>query len=295
MSLRELIDPRGLNVPKAPAGSSKPTVLAETGPADPVALVAPPAPAPTPYPVPAPAPVHDAAFFATVLPYSKASAVSEKLGVAQQALADLERQHRPLALSATLDEDGGARKLAAFEKEMAATRDRIATLKVALESALESDEKELAAMRAAAYTTQLRSISLHLGRRDTAAEKLAEAIAAAADAWRTLLDHSFEARKSCPPGTHWPDFSLCDTGALSRLVAQELHRQSGGRNVRDSSGLRDALPGSWPGPMDRALNPQAIPPLVETVRAASKRTMDQLTGGQRIWPGGPGLPKGFKK
>lgn len=287
MSQRELIDPKNL------AGSPKVGSAAPEAPEGTVSPVQPAMPAPTPYPNPAPGPVHDPAFFAQVLPYSKSAAVAGKVKEAEAALVDLERELGPAALAATLGEAGGAKKLAALEQQVASARGAIITLKIALESALEADARELGQMQAAAYTTQLRSVSLHLGRRDTAAEKLAAALEIAAKEYRTMIDQSFEARKCCPARVRWPDGSLCEVGKLERLVGLELFRISGAKVPGDQSGLRDALPGAVAPPAPNN-QPHKIPPFVETLAAASKRTMDTLTGGTRIWEGGPGRPKAVK-
>jgi hypothetical protein len=73
--------------------------------------------------------------------------------------------------------------------------------------------------------------------------------------------------------TSWPTGSKCQLGELKRLVALEIHRLGGDPRIGGQLGF----PGGHCTP-DLVHNLDAIPPMVETLKAASAHVLATLSG-----------------
>lgn len=204
----------------------------------------------------------------------KAERVKPMLDEAEHTLAALEAEHGPLALSAFLKEHGADEALAAWHDRHQAQRATVDSLRAAHAAALEVDA--LAQRRAVASIrkSQMHAVSQHLAARDKAALALAVALENATDAYRDLVKRSGQARAANPAGGEWPSGTMCEPNALRDLVAAEIYRAMGAPKAD----------GQCPFPGGRVANPmlyqdpKAIPPLLDTLKAATAGTLDIIYG-----------------
>lgn len=192
---------------------------------------------------------------------------------AEQKLADLEAEHRRVALESVSGVEGAADRLATIIQSMAETRDSIAILRAASSAATERDTAQERAQRAALRKTQLNAVKQHLAARDEAALALSVAIENAAVAWKTLVHRSEKARAANPVGGEWPSGSMCEFLDLRKAVEEELYRCTGNPEL----GARDQFPGA-DASFDFTHRPADLPKLVDAVKAATAHTLAILNG-----------------
>ena len=145
-----------------------------------------------------------------------------------------------------------------------------------LAAATEREAEKNAAAREALRASQINALRQHLRLRDDACQAFVEAQTAAIAAWRDLVKHSEAAKAACPVGGAWPSNSLCVFGDLKAVTELELYRVGAGLNAVNQN--RFGFPGGHVSDFSLAGRPGDIPPMVETVRAASARVLARLTG-----------------
>lgn len=199
--------------------------------------------------------------------------IANTLAAAEAELFELEAKHGNLALDAMAGEPDAASRLATLTRDLSSARENVATLKAAHKAAVDRDEANIRAQRAALRKTQIAAMRKHLDARDAAAIALSASIADAARHYRTLLDRSTKARSACPIGAIWPTATDCEPDPIRRLVQYELFRLSATEGNQDGRALPGAmmLPGyQW--------QPAAIPPLVDAIKRGSEHAIAELAG-----------------
>jgi hypothetical protein len=200
--------------------------------------------------------------------------VQRKLRAAEAELAELETQHGTAALDAIVGEAGASDRLEALNRNLARSRESVATLRAAHTAAVERDEETVRAQRTALHKAQLAAVRKHLDARDAAAEALSAAIAEATKQYHVLLERSAKAQAACPIGTTWPINSLCEHDPLRKALTHELFRLSATAGNHDGR----AFPGAQLPGMEFQWQPAAIPALVDQVKHASRYVIAKLTG-----------------
>lgn len=202
----------------------------------------------------------------------KAVDIAAQLATAENDLRALESQHGSAALDAVARSPGGADRLTALNGKLSEARERVSMLRAAHKAALERDEAALAAQRAALQKTQIAAMRKHLEMRDRAAAALSEAISEAAKQYHLLLDHSAKAQAACPIGMNWPQGD--DWNGTRRYVVNEFFRVSASPGNQDGR----SLPGSEEPDARFTWQPDAIPPMAEKIKAASRFVLEKITG-----------------
>ena len=204
----------------------------------------------------------------------QAPEVAAKLATAEAELSELEAQHGGAALDALSGGSGATERLAGINRQLAAARDSVTTLRAAHKAAVDRDAATIRAQRAALQKTQIAAVRKHLEARDAAAVTLSAAIAEAAKHYHVLLERSAKAMAACPIGTEWPGGTMCEHDPIRRLVEHELYRASASPGNRDGR----AFPGAQLPGMEYEWQPAAVPPLADKISAASRYVMTELTG-----------------
>lgn len=203
------------------------------------------------------------------VPIPKAPDIAAQLATAENDLAALESQHGRAALDAIA---GSPDRLTALNGKLSETRERVSMLRAAHKAALERDEESIRAQRAALRKTQIAAMRKHLEMRDRAAAALSEAISEAAKQYHLLLDHSAKAQAACPIGMNWPQGD--EWNATRRYVVNEFFRVSASPGNQDGR----SLPGSEEPDARFTWQPDAIPPMAEKIKAASRFVLEKITG-----------------
>ena len=192
------------------------------------------------------------------------------LSQAQDALDHLQEDYGAAALSA-IDNAEGQKALDAIKQKIAGQRDRIEMLKAALVTAERQADELVQAQRKSLQKSQYLAASKHLDLMNTAAASYQKAISEAATAYRTMHEHSNKARAACPLLTEYPGFALSES-ELIRLAAGEAYRHvspPGGGKFANAD-LTHALPGAQFSDLAFKENPDAMPPIEETVRQTNE-------------------------
>jgi multidrug efflux pump subunit AcrA (membrane-fusion protein) len=192
--------------------------------------------------------------------------ITARLKTAEDELSRLTAAYDQKALDIVLA--GG--DIAPVNRALAEAQGVVSTLRAALKGADAARAAEIQRTRISLQQTQIRSMNLHMSKRNTAATALVAAIKETADQYKKLVDHSLKARAAGEAvgrviGFSWPDEgSFSGDLSLERLLAGEFYRQSATPGNKENY----ALPGAHYPSLETQWNPQAIPPLDEQVKTA---------------------------
>lgn len=202
----------------------------------------------------------------------KAADIAAQLATAESNLVALEAEYGSIALDALAGTAGASDRLQELQRQLAETRERVSTLTAAHRAAVERDEATIRAQRTALQKTQIAAMRKHLELRDRAAAALSEAISEAAKQYHLLLDHSAKAQAACPIGMNWPQGD--EWNGTRRYVVNEFFRVSASPGNQDGR----SLPGSEEPDARFTWQPDAIPPMAEKIKAASRFVLEKITG-----------------
>lgn len=205
--------------------------------------------------------------------------IARQLSEAEDLLGALDLERGAVALEAMTGNASAEARLAEINRKLAPAKEHVETLRAARRAIVARDEANLREQRAAQRRIQINALRQHLGARDTAAEKLAGLLVEAVKQWRVLLDRSAKAQSACPIGSVWPvGGTECGDLEIRRLVARELFRVSDDRD--GGNGNPKAFPGAQSPSAQYLYQPEALPPMVDTIKAASAYVLNKLASEQ---------------
>lgn len=149
--------------------------------------------------------------------------IEARIGQAEASVEQIRAEHRRAALEAEAGNPGSSERLADTMQRLHAAEGRISTLRSALIAAREDDELSRRRLQAKLRKENLAKITAAFERRDRAGERLSQAIADAAVAWRDLLESSEKAALPVP-GMDYPAGAMTTVGELRRAVEHEFFR-----------------------------------------------------------------------
>ena len=212
---------------------------------------------------------------AAIAPVTPAQ-IQIKLDAAASKAAVLRDEHRRLALAAVEGQADAMARVDVIGHELAKIDYDVATLQSAKAAAEARDQLTFRKQRAELYQSQLRSLKVHLGKRDRAAEELTDALKAACLAWNNILDATLKAENTAGAiGPLPPGIALFGLEGLQQAVQHEIWRLGSDPTSQTN---RLGFPAGASFDLSTRQNPKAIPPLPDTIKAASARVIATLSG-----------------
>jgi hypothetical protein len=200
--------------------------------------------------------------------------IEGRITEAEADVTQLTTDHRRAALDAEANVPGAAERLISLLERLQAAQARVVNLRSALIAAQEEEELGRRRLQAKLRKDNLAKIAVAFGRRDEAADRLSQHIAAAVAAWHELLEASEKAALPVP-GIDYPPGAMTGAGELRRAVERELFRL--GAVALDHG--RD-FPGGQAYDVMVRDQPETIQPLPELLKDASRIVTAILRGEQ---------------
>jgi hypothetical protein len=213
---------------------------------------------------------------------TSAADIERKLADAEAALPDLERRHVTAALDAQCDVPGASEALVAARIALGEGQDRVRDLRAALAAQREQDALAEAAAKERLRQSQMASCREHLRLVEAGFDRLSEAFAIIAANWWTVVEQLEAAQAVWPIGMPQPQRLFFTAPELLLLVSKQLHRAGGQPPGKIAiGGHRLAFPGAV-ADAHEIHDPEAIPPLVDTVREKLNVIRQALRSGAPI-------------
>ena len=199
-----------------------------------------------------------------------ADEIERRIATQETTVAQLVTEHQRAALAAEAGVQGADADLADVSRRLQEARDRIVTLRGAHVAAHEQDAIIRRKRQSKLQRDNLARIAANLARRDAAAERLQLGISTAVAAYREMVEASEKANLPVP-GVEFPNDGLLSLGLLRQQTERELFRQGAVSVLHDQD-----FPGGKAYDFFFYDQPEKLPALTETIKAASKQVLSKL-------------------
>ena len=208
----------------------------------------------------------------------RAPAVREKLGRAEEVLAQLEADVAALALDASEGVAGAEKALAAHRSRIEMAERQESEMRRAVALAERLDREAAAGSAVAMHAEQLAAFRNHVGSREKAMKRGLEHAAEMAKAFAEFTVMTEAMVGVLPSGTAFPVMAMGENGLSGNLLSscEKLLLAEMFRLGDASNGRRAPIPFSKPQTVSMRDNPGEIPPGIEVLKAAHQAMLRDI-------------------